>query len=66
MMPAEIHLTFDANDEPVIEVKGAKGKTCKALTAELERALGSVKETSLKPEYRQVETKSTQRVKAGA
>jgi len=65
-MPAKIIMTFDENDDVVLEVVGAKGKTCKDMTRAIEEALGTVKETSLKPEFKQAEAKSVQRVKAGA
>lgn len=65
-MPAKIIMTFDNNDDVVLEVVGAKGKACKDMTREIEKALGSVKESTTKPEFKQVETKTAQRIKAGA
>lgn len=65
-MPAKIIMSFDDEDNVILEVVGAKGKACKDMTREIEKALGSVKESVNKPEFRQVETKTAQRVKAGA
>ncbi len=36
----QITIEIDAAGNPRISVKGVKGKSCKALTAELEKALG--------------------------
>lgn len=62
----EVILTFDENDNPVIETKGFKGPACKAFTKDLEEALGTAVETTLKPEFKQVDTKHTNRAKVGA
>lgn len=43
----EIH-----NGEVKISVKGAKGPGCKALTADIEKSLGGVKDRQLTSEYR--------------
>lgn len=42
MPTEEINLTFDAEDNPVIEVKGVAGPSCKSLTEALEKKLGTV------------------------
>jgi len=52
----EVFMDFDENDDPVISVKGVKGKACKALTADLERKLGGVVvESQETPEMRERE-----------
>lgn len=51
----EVFMDFDDDDNPVISVKGVKGRGCKDLTADLERKLGTVvKETKTK-EYNEVQ-----------
>lgn len=54
-MSVEITMEFDEQDNPVLSVKGAKGKACKVLTADVERKLGSVTSEQHTPEYRQAE-----------
>jgi len=60
----EILMDFDDNDNPVISVKGVKGKACRALTADLEQKLGKVTSTETTPEYneREVLNRATTRV----
>jgi hypothetical protein len=50
-MSEEILVTFDAEGNPSVTVKGVKGKSCKELTAALEKALGSVTEDKHTPEF---------------
>lgn len=52
----EVIVDFDEKGQPVISVKGVKGKACKDLTRDLEKALGTVTKTELTPEYNQQET----------
>lgn len=47
----EIEVTIDENGNVKMEVKGAKSETCRKLTQELEKGLGTVKERKLKPEF---------------
>jgi len=60
----EILMDFDENDNPVISVKGVKGKACRALTADLEQKLGKVISTEHTPEYneREVLTNAAARI----
>lgn len=51
----EVFMDFDENDDPVVSVKGVKGKACKTLTADLERKLGTVTKTEETPEYQERE-----------
>jgi hypothetical protein len=57
MPTQEIFLDFDADNQAVISVKGAKGRACKSLTADLERKLGTVTSTEDTDEMRQTEAK---------
>ena len=50
-MGEEIMVTFDEAGNPEIQVKGHKGKGCKALTEALERALGKTTADKTTPEY---------------
>lgn len=52
-MPEQIIVDIDPSGNASIEVKGAKGKACKDLTAGLEKALGKVTEVQEKPEINQ-------------
>jgi hypothetical protein len=47
----EIFMDFNENDEPVVSVKGAKGRSCSELTKGLEMALGKVVVDEKTPEY---------------
>lgn len=38
----EIKITFDDNGDPIVEAHGIKGKSCKEMTAFLEKGLGKV------------------------
>lgn len=58
----EVLLDFDDQDEPVISVKGVKGKACKDLTRELEFKLGKVTKEEKTGEYREEEVKHGNRV----
>lgn len=51
----EVFMDFDDNGNPVISVKGVKGKACKALTADLEKSLGEVITETHTPEYNERE-----------
>ena len=51
-MPQAIDIIIEANGDVTIEGKSADlGADCKALTKDIERALGTVEKTVLKPEY---------------
>lgn len=49
----EIILDFDDDDNPVVAVKGVKGKACKDLTKSMEEALGVVTSDTPTAEMRQ-------------
>lgn len=51
----DIFFTIDENGEVKIEVKGAPGEDCLALTQEIEEALGIVGEREYTAEYYQEE-----------
>lgn len=57
----EVFIDFDEKDDPVISVKGVKGKACKLLTADLERKLsgGGPIQTQETPEYHEREVAKT-------
>lgn len=50
-MAQEVFLDFTDEGNPVISVKGIKGKSCKALTADLEAKLGETISTEATSEY---------------
>jgi hypothetical protein len=50
-MAQEIVIDIDAVGNVKVEGKGIEGMDCKALTKELEAALGDVQQVRLKPEY---------------
>jgi hypothetical protein len=52
-MAEEIYVDFDAEDDPVVTVKGVKGRACKDLTRSLEKALGTVISDKPTPEMRE-------------
>ena len=49
-MAIEVEVIIDEEGHAQIHVKGAKGMSCKKLTEELERALGTVTERHYTPE----------------
>jgi hypothetical protein len=55
MRTEEVFMDFDENNEPVLSVKGVKGKACEALTEPLERKLGKVTSKQRTREYNEVE-----------
>jgi hypothetical protein len=48
-----VTVEIDADGNPVVSVKGVAGKSCKDLTAELEKALGKVTDSSNTREFEQ-------------
>jgi hypothetical protein len=50
-MDQEIVVSTDEQGNPHITVRGVKGKSCKDLTVELEKALGVVTKDDLTHEY---------------
>lgn len=50
-MAEEIEITIAPNGDVTVEGKGISGPDCRALTKEIEAALGTVTATKLKPEY---------------
>jgi hypothetical protein len=44
-------VNIDPNGNTTVEVDGVVGLGCKKLTADIEKALGKVTSTTLKPEY---------------
>jgi len=59
----DIFFTIDEDGEVKIEVKGAPGEDCMALTKEIEEALGIVGERQMTSEYYQ---KEEQQVEVGS
>ena len=51
-MAQEIEILISENGDWTIEGKDIQGPDCKALTKEIEEALGSATAVKLKPEYR--------------
>lgn len=47
----EIEILIEPDGTVRVEGKGIEGTDCKALTAEIEKALGTAVNTVLKPEY---------------
>lgn len=62
-MEKTVIVTIDEAGNPTIKVEGVKGPACAALTADLEKALGSVKSSQKTAEYAQ--TSATNTLKAG-
>ena len=56
----DIFFTIDENGEVKIEVKGAPGEDCLALTKEIEEALGLVGERQMTSEYYQQEEQTVE------
>ena len=54
-MSEEIIIDIDPSGDTTIEVKGYSGPGCKALTADIERALGKATSDRLTSEYHQSE-----------
>jgi len=48
--------------KPVISVKGVKGKSCKDITKELEKALGKSGKSTPTPEYYQSSTHANEAI----
>jgi Protein of unknown function (DUF2997) len=59
----EILVSFDLDNNPVIEVIGGDGKTCTDLTKALETALGTVSTRDFKPEHRQATAQATNQLR---
>lgn len=58
----EVYLDFDEQGDPIVSVRGAKGKACKALTEGLEKSLGQTVSTELTDEYKEREvSRATER-----
>ncbi len=53
MTREEIEIEVNDEGEATIHVKGVKGKTCAALTADIEKALGKVTARRMTPEARE-------------
>jgi hypothetical protein len=63
-VPEEIWIDISETGDVTVEGKSVSlGKDCKALTQDIEQALGTVTATKLKPEYRQVRS-ATRKVQA--
>lgn len=62
-MTEEITLTFDNDDNPVIDVKGVKGKSCTQLTEALEKKLGTVTKDVKTREFNEQEVSSGTRIR---
>jgi len=52
----KITVTIDADSNVRVEVQGVVGKGCRALTADLEKALGRVKEVKSTADYHRAPT----------
>jgi hypothetical protein len=53
----EVKVTIQKSGVAEIQVNGLKGKSCKQVTDELEKALGKKTEDRLTPEYHQHENR---------
>jgi hypothetical protein len=47
----ELEISIDKEGRVQVQVRGAKGDECLAVTKDLENAIGIVSERTLKPEY---------------
>jgi len=61
-MADEVIVTVDTDAGVTVAVNGVKGKRCKEITAQLEKALGKVTESKLTADYYRQEQ---QRLKIG-
>lgn len=59
MQERKVTLLIAEDGAVQIDVEGVKGKTCTALTADVEKALGTVKSRTEKAEYHQLSTQET-------
>ena len=59
-MAGELTITIDEQGNPTVAVKGVAGKSCKDITASIEKALGKVTETKKTGEFAQQESRRTQ------
>lgn len=57
MQERKVTLVIDKNGAVQIDVEGVKGKSCTDLTADVEDALGVVKNRTKKAEYHQLVSK---------
>lgn len=57
----EIVIDIAPNGDVTIEGKGIEGPDCKALTRELEQALGATTRSTVKPEYHRARTQQRTR-----
>lgn len=60
-MRQQIEITFDGEGQPTIHVTGVPGPGCRDLTAALEKALGTVVESTNTREHLQRPTAQQQR-----
>ncbi len=51
---SQVIINIDAEGNTTVSVKGAKGKSCKSLTAKIEAALGQTVKDDKTPEFFQV------------
>lgn len=56
----EVIITIGPEGQTTVEAKGYKGASCKEATAAIERALGTVTDDVLTPEFRQSAGQSAQ------
>ncbi len=61
--PQQVLVYINEAGETEIEVVGASGKSCTALTLPLEQALGKVEGREFKPEYRQSDVTVSQQLR---
>lgn len=59
MQDRKVTLLIEEDGSVQIDVSGVKGKTCTELTADVEKALGVVKNRSCKVEYNQLSVKES-------
>ena len=59
MQDRKVTLLIEEDGSVKIDVDGVKGKACTLLTADVEKALGVVKNRTEKAEYRQLNAQNT-------
>jgi hypothetical protein len=59
-MGEEITIEIDTAGDAKVSIKGVKGKSCRDITRDIERALGQVTTDTVTHEYREVENRADQ------
>ncbi len=65
MSQPTISLEISPGGEITVEVSGVDGPSCKALTMDLEKSLGKLQDTKLKPEYTSLAAPQAQQQRLG-